>query len=364
MTITNLQLKNFRNIDSTELSPSPLINLIYGDNGAGKTNTVEAIWLFTGAKSFRTARDADFLKFGEEHFVMSLDFTSGENESNNYKIKYDKDGKQAYKNDVKEASVRAFAGGFLASVFSPHHLTLVKGYPADRRRFIDTAVCQTYPMAIEYLTLYNEALRQKTALLKNPSGNVSTLDIWDCELAKYGTLISKYRQSYTDKLFTHASRLYEGISEGKEVLTLSYKSGISIDTTQPNAQIYDDYISELRNNRTFEIQARSAMYGCHKDDISIELDDRPARQFASQGQQKSCALALKLAESELLHELSGEPPVIILDDVMSELDARRQSFIYEKIKGRQVFITSCDRGAFEVDKEFYINAECGMRNAK
>ena len=234
-----------------------------------------------------------------------------------------------------------------AGVF-PDDLDIVKGGPSYRRQFLDTAISQIKPIYGKYLSQYENVLEQRNVLLKEirkQNYSEDMLDIWDEQLAKLGTILSIFRKDYLEKLKIVGQKIYSGFSGGKEKIEMEYQSTIYPNSTE--LKIYSDkLISEYRKIllefREEDIRIRSTTKGIHRDDFEIEIDGLSAKQFGSQGQQRSCAITLKLSEAALLKNITGENPVILLDDVMSELDCQRQHYILNKVKDFQVFITCCD----------------------
>jgi len=335
--VKRLKLNNFRNFSSYEIEPGGGVNVIYGDNAQGKTNIIEAIWLFTGGKSFRTSRDSELIKQGESWARNEMDF---------YALKRDKkvslyigEKKSVTLNGVKSAGSSELVGQFCCVAFTPMHMEIIKGGPAERRKFLDTSICQVSPGYLKALKEYTRVLTQRNALLKDisyESALLDHLDVWDLKLAEYAVKICIERERFIRRISEESEKIYEGISGGRERLALNYRAGI---------EFHDGFefaLDEIRKNRTLDIKYGSASLGPHRDELEITLSGISARSYGSQGQQRSCALALKLAESVLLEEAVGCPPVILLDDVMSELDKGRREYILKKLGDNQVFVTCCD----------------------
>lgn len=349
MKITHLKLNNFRNIEALEISPCPGVNIIYGDNAQGKTNLLEAIWLFTGAKSFRMAKDSEYLRFGEKRADLFLEFY-GNGRPQTAEILFG--GKKLCQlNEIGLESVSAMAGNFTGVVFSPVHLSLVKDGPEQRRRFLDLAIGQLMPRYILYISEYNRILAQRNALLKDAlrhSALLDTLDIWDEHLARMGGAVASVRLRYVRRLKEKAGEVYRGISKDSEVLEIDYlpswQEKAAGEMTKQEAA--EHLLEALRKNRGADLTQGFTTVGPHRDDLMLAVDGAALRSYGSQGQQRSCVLALKLAECGILYESTGEHPVILLDDVMSELDSCRRDYLLNHLGGRQVFITCCDKGYF------------------
>lgn len=323
-------------------------NIIYGDNGQGKTNFLEAIWLFTGAKSFRGVRDSQLVRIGQTQATLEMDFLSGER-SQTAKMTV-ASRRSAVVNDIPLRSPAELAGRFCAVVFSPSHLSLIKDGPQEKRRFIDTAVCQMKPRFISMLNRYHRVLDQRNRLLKDiayQQNLMDTLDVWDARLASFAAVIIKTRATFIDRLRTFAQDIYAGISQEKEVLDFHYQPTLACDLSAEIPEIEKRILDCLKTNRQQDLRAGVTTGGPHRDDIEITLSGSSARIFGSQGQQRSCVLALKLAECELIRETIGEYPVVLLDDVMSELDLSRRDYLLNHLRDRQVFITCCDEKDFQ-----------------
>lgn len=332
MTVFELECKNFRNIGNIKINPCENINIICGENAQGKTNLIEAIWLFTGAKSFRGSKDSEFLKFGEEKAVCNIKFKSNEI-LNTASIKIE-NKRTAVLNENKLNSVSELAGQFNAVVFSPIDLNIVSEGPKLRRKFIDSAICQIYPSYISILKQYIRALTQRNQIIKDfkYDNTVSVmLDVFEEEISALGKKIIEMRKRYLKILSEFLPLLYDGISKGKEKLKINYLPSCG-----------ENLKEELLNSRKEDMYSGVTSVGPHRDDIDFKINDISVRKYGSQGQKRSVALALKLSEAEVINKKTGEYPIILLDDVMSELDKMRQNFILNKITGMQSFLTCCD----------------------
>lgn len=352
MKIKELELSNFRNISEMKLYFDEDVNIIYGDNAQGKTNLIEALWLLTGAKSFRRAKDADFISFDSEYAKITAVFFKDGREQTAQLCFGEK--KAALLNDIPLPSVTGFAGIFCAVVFSPSHLGLIQDGPEARRRFADNCICQLSTKYGVLLNDYNRTLLQRNSLLKDISYSstlLDTLDIWDERLAALAALIIKNRGTYLKKLAAFAGEIYSGISANKETLFMKYTPSAGGEDTENSDEIKKNILEALQQARAEDIRAGATSAGPHRDDIIFEINGANARGFASQGQQRSIVLALKLAESRLLREILRDEPVIILDDVMSELDKNRQSYLLQNLRGNQIFITCCDKSGIDFARE-------------
>ena len=340
MIVNSLCLKNYKNILNMTLCFDEKINVIYGENAQGKTNILEALWLFTGTRSFRSVKDADQIMFGKNKGEIEVKFSSAGREQTQKIIFGEK--KESFKNDIKQSSVSSFSGNYYAIIFSPEHLSLIKGGPAERRSFVDGALCQIKPKFGEYLSKYKKNLIQRNALLKDYRFNSSIeplLEIFEENLAQIGTQIIIQRLKYLEVLKKEAKEIYFGISSKKEEIDIKYIPSFEFKNEE---DIKENFRVALKKSRDEDALSLSTSTGPHRDDIEVEINGISARKFGSQGQQRSCVLALKLGEASVLKNKTGEMPIALLDDVMSELDESRQDYILQKIEDWQVFITCCD----------------------
>lgn len=333
MEAKKLSGERFRNLLPFEVDFCGGMNVIYGDNAQGKTNLIEALWLFTGAKSFRTSKDSEMVAFGSEKAGLTLDFVSGGVER---QAKLLISNRRTAELDTKKLkSPSLLAGTFCATVFSPVDLQIVKEGPSLRRKFIDLAIYQLYPNYGSVLKEYTRAVTQRNTLLKSMEGslkNCEMLDVFEGEITRLGEKIIEYRIKYCEKVTVNASDIYSDLSSLREELSVEY-----IPSCPP-----EDMAEKLYNARKTDVFSGITSVGPHRDDLDFKINGISARAFGSQGQQRSVALSLKLAEARTLKDITGEQPVAILDDVMSELDPDRQAFILNHIKDWQVFITCCD----------------------
>ena len=335
MYVTELKCRNFRNLENVKLYPCEEVNVIHGENAQGKTNLIEAIWLFSGMRSFRGAKDAELVRHGSEFAKLELRFKTGSRENAAEITVTNK--RSAVLNGVRLPSAPALIGRFRAVVFAPSFLSMVEDGPSERRKFIDTAVCQLQPAYAGLLAEYNRLLKQRNSLLKDVSFDSALLDLLDVldeKLAAAGEALSETRKKYLSVLSPVASGIYSGLSSGREAVDFMYISKYA-----------GSLFEALKAARREDILNKATTVGPHRDDVEILLNGENVRAYGSQGQKRSCAVALKLAEAQIIRDKTDEQPVILLDDVMSELDVNRQDFILNHIKDRQVFITCCEPGA-------------------
>ncbi len=355
MFIRSLTFENYRNLEKNTIFPDPGINVIYGDNAQGKTNLLESIWLCTGGRSFRGSKDQELISFGEKYSRLELCFAS-KHRDQTIAVIIGGGKRSAVLNDVPKQFMSQIIGRFCAVVFSPDHLTLVKSGPEERRNFIDAAICQIRPSYAVLLTRYRKVLNERNALLKDIPRHrelEDMLEIWNDRLAAEGAAVAMARCHYVEQLSRQSSVFYEGISSGREVLSVAYRSGCKPE--ENSAEAWKNALLEsLQNRQTDDIYCGYTTCGVHRDDLTIRIDGREAKNFGSQGQQRSAVLALKLAEAAVLGSEKQESPVILLDDVLSELDESRQNYLLHQLKGQQVFITCCEK-EIHSDNKFRIS---------
>ncbi|MBE6827153.1 MAG: DNA replication/repair protein RecF [Ruminococcaceae bacterium] len=342
MIINSLCVTDYRNIDFIKINPSENVNIIFGENAQGKTNLLESIWLFTGCKSFKTKKDSELLGFNKDFSKNRIEYSAFGREQNIEMVIDTK--RKITKNGIELKSSAELIGSFYAVIFSPMHLSLIQDGPVNRRAFLDTALCQLKPNYAKGLARYRHTLEQRNALLKDiqfHSELYDTLDIWDEKLSSYGAAVVYERIKYAEILSEHANKIYFGISDGKEELKVNYINNTGLYIKDPY-EIKNFLKERLRQTRRDDIFNKITGIGPQRDDLDITINDLSVRKFGSQGQKRSCALALKLSEANIIKDITGEEPVILLDDVMSELDLKRQDYILNHINGRQVFITCCD----------------------
>ena len=333
MLIKEIGGKNFRNLYPFSIVPHEKMNVICGENAQGKTNLLEAIWLFTGAKSFRTNKDSEVINKDKIKSKINIKFISEDIEKE-AEIEIE-NRRKASLNGKKFSSASLLAGNFCAIVFSPDDLTLISGSPEKRRKFLDIAISQIYPKYLEILKRYVRALSQRNYLLKEIKAGKSSSEMllpFEEELALAGNSIIKYRIRYLEIAQEIITQIYKGISSNKEEISVEYLPVCTADKLK----------EKLFLSRNDDILNGYTCFGPHRDDLDFKINGMSVRNFGSQGQKRSVALSLKLCEAEILKKITGEYPVALLDDVMSELDPARQNYVLNHISKLQVFITCCD----------------------
>lgn len=353
MKVLAVKFENYRNLKNDIIQPCEGVNIIYGDNAQGKTNLLEAIWLFCGGHSFRSAKDSEVIRWEKNYARLEMRFFGQEREQT-AKLMFTGNKKHLEINGVEKKSAAALIEKFCAVVFSPEHLNLIKRGPSQRRKFIDSAICREKLQNAVILSKFNRVLVQRNSLLKDIYKRPSledTLSVWDEPLILNGALLIKKRMDYVEMLSQRAKSYHDGISKNSENLEIKYISSLDAEMSDSIDEIAEKFRKKLSDNRKDDIRTGVTNYGPHRDDIEILINGKNARAFGSQGQQRSAVLSLKLAEASVLKERMGEEPVILLDDVLSELDSKRQDFLLNELKGCQVFITCCEKSNKEQLKE-------------
>lgn len=349
MICNKIEIRNFRNSKNATVEFSEGVNVLLGNNAEGKTNLLEAIYLACSTKSFRASNDSQMIRFGEPSAFVSVDFTAERRQNISFLIEAGKRKKiEINKNKVNK--LQDVVGRFKCVLFCPEHLSLVKGAPSVRRDFLDFAICQLRPMYIVALNKYEKILKERNTLLKNALDDrdsyESTIEFWNEQLAHEAAIISMMRESYVKQAETYLSECFIEMSRitgnENEIPSLKYDGSAGLEDYQDLNKTKERYLELFKINKEREIFAGTSLFGIHRDDFIIMLGGKEAKDFASQGQQRSLALAFKIAEGEIIKKESGEYPVFLLDDVLSELDFGRKKYLIEEIKNKQVIMTSCE----------------------
>jgi DNA replication and repair protein RecF len=352
MTITKISADGFKNLKAVDITLSSGLNLFVGENAQGKTNLLELLWIMTGVKSFRGNSDKNFLGFDAEKISVKISYRDFERDCI---LTYDskRSEKLITLNGVQVPRLSKLFGNLRAVIFTPDDLSLVSSEPALRRAFLDLSISQIKPQYAAVLHRYNKILAQRNAYLKSGDTDIDT-EMWDEQLIKTGTHIATYRKVYIEILNRYAKKIYGEISGEREEFNCSYRSSV-FDSRE---YTHEYYLSRLHSHTEAELRLGTTLVGIHRDDLNLSLNGLSVRDFASQGQRRSAALALKLAQAKILAAETGDSPVILLDDVLSELDSRRKSFLLRDLEGFQTLVTSCDKNiagkTFSV-KDGYIN---------
>ena len=340
MYIKELKVKNFRNYKDLAIEFDKRVNLITGQNAQGKTNMIEALYMSSMGRSFRTNHDNEMIRFGEESAYIKV-LAEKEYVSTKVEVLLSKAIKKAIKKDG--SSVRKTAElleNIIIVIFSPDDLRIVKDEPEKRRRFIDRELSQIKPAYYDAFMKYRRALNERNSYLKSDDIKESMLDIWDDGLIRYGALVMKYRNEFIEDISRLSSKIHSRITNGKEALSLVYQPNINYaESTDMQEELIE---RELMASRDRDIRTGTTTKGPHKDDFSFIIDNINVRNYGSQGQQRTSALSLKLAELDLIKRETGENAILLLDDVMSELDEERREYLIRALSENQIFITTTD----------------------
>ncbi len=359
-----IHVENFRNIDIADVEFSSGVNILIGNNAQGKTNLLEAIYVTSLGRSFRAQSDADMIKFGQDSAYIKNSYSDTLRDMDiSIRIFSGRKQKRIEHNRVKISKMSEIVGAFKVVLFSPEHLSIVKAGPSERRSYLDVAISQIKPMYIKALQSYNQVLKERNSLIKiaeeDRTAFDSTIDIWSEQLATLSAQITEYRINYLKLAKSYIERCFYEMTGDCERPTLKYVSSAGVDTENFDIDECRNKYRELyfsRHDR--EIGAGATLWGIHKDDIEIELNGKGARFYCSQGQQRSIALAMKLAEGEIIKDISGgDYPVFLLDDVFSELDFRRREYLTRNISDKQVIVTCCEK--LDIDGANVITVENG-----
>ncbi|MDD4324622.1 MAG: DNA replication/repair protein RecF [Eubacteriales bacterium] len=392
MRLTSLKLTNFRNYGKLELSFEDGIHVFYGDNAQGKTNLLEAIFLCTCARSHRTGRDEELILHGENFYKSEVEFLTDRGLEEKVSFAYiqaealnsSRSLRKMSYNDIEVSNISEMIGLFHAVIFAPEDLQIVKGGPGGRRRFLDLLISQISRPYFRALQRYSHLLSQRNSLLKiirergsanrssskrtdmaaggpglateakDTADDIETLElppmtiqeelsVWDRSLAAEAAHILKQRLDYVEQISNSASLSLAYLTDSNEELSLKYKGIGGISHLQSEGEIAAIFYARLQRSAEDDVFRGSTSLGPHRDDLEVNLNEYPARTYASQGQQRSLVLSLKIAELLLLRERTGERPILLLDDVMSELDSKRRERLLEIVKDHQVFMTGTDK---------------------
>ncbi len=352
MILKSVALNNFRNYSDMRLEFDKGTNILYGDNAQGKTNILEAVYVSGTTKSHKGSKDRELIRFGqEESHIRTVVERNGLDYQIDMHIKKNRPkGIAINKLPIKKAS--ELFGILNIVFFSPEDLNIIKDGPSQRRRFLDMELCQLDKIYLYQLTKYNKILNQRNKLLKDISFRPElkdTLSVWDMQLIEYGRKIIASRKNFIDRLNEIVPKIHKDISGGREELVLNYEPNVSEDFME----------QELMKNQEKDLKCKMTSIGPHRDDMCFMIENIDIRKFGSQGQQRSCALSLKLSEIELVKNVIKDMPILFLDDVLSELDSNRQNFLLNSIHDIQTVITCTGldefvKNRFEIDKIFRV----------
>ncbi|MBQ7338324.1 MAG: DNA replication/repair protein RecF [Clostridia bacterium] len=350
MICQSVSLKNFRNIPAAHVNFCSGINLVMGNNAQGKTNLLESIALMAIGKSFRDAKEAEMIRFGQTQSMVELTYHDTVRQQI-ASVMMDATKRRVWmQNGNKVPKVADMVGQFRTVIFMPEHLSLIKSGPELRRNFLDIALCQMRPVYMNALQRYNGILKERNRLLKQ-AGEQGTplsvlspmLDVWTEQLAAAAAVLAPYRAEFVEKMNRAAVEVFCEMTDGKEIPRFVYKGVLGYGEENQQNDAKNKIFQKMEESYIREIAAGVTLHGCHRDDIEIYLNDKSARLYASQGQQRSLSLSMKLAEGEISKETHGDYPVFLFDDVLSELDRGRREYLISKISGKQVVMTGCEQ---------------------
>ena len=354
MYIQSLELKNYRNYDRLIIEFSSGTNILYGDNAQGKTNILEAVYLGATTKSHRGSKDKEIIRFGENesHIRIHLMKQDIGHQIDMHLKKSRTKGAAIDRIPIKRSSDLL---GFVPVIFfSPEDLSIIKNGPSERRKFLDIELSQLEKMYLHQLYSYNRVMAQRNNLLKQLAYQrelLDTLDSWDLQLVKYGSEVIRYRQKFIEDLNEIIREIHKNLTGKKEKIVLKYDYSVN----------YDEFLTVLQRKREIDLKYASTGAGPHRDDIEFLVNGIDIRKFGSQGQQRTAALSLKLAQIELVKRQTGETPILLLDDVLSELDSSRKNYLLDSIKDIQTLITCTGLEEFinshlQIDKMFQVKS--------
>ena len=344
MKLTELNLHHFRNYDEAQVEFSPQINVLIGENAQGKTNLLESIYVLAMTRSHRTNNDRELIEFGKNAAQIK---GTVQRELGSLKLELDigKHGKKAKANHLEKARLSEYLGQLNVILFAPEDLALVKGAPTVRRRFIDMEFGQISPKYLHDLTQYRDILKQRNRYLKQLQSHEAQdqlyLEVLSEQLAAVGGAIINQRVKFLSELERYAQKLHQSITQGKEKLTFEYSSAVKDAAVLTEVELSEALMELYRQSQAKEIFQGTTLYGPHRDDVRFLINQKNVQTYGSQGQQRTTALSVKLAEIDLMKNQTGEYPVLLLDDVLSELDGARQTHLLKTIQDKvQTFLTT------------------------
>lgn len=344
MKLTELNLHHFRNYDEAQVEFSPQINVLIGENAQGKTNLLESIYVLAMTRSHRTNNDRELIEFGKDAAQIK---GTVQRELGSLKLELDigKHGKKAKANHLEKARLSEYLGQLNVILFAPEDLALVKGAPTVRRRFIDMEFGQVSPKYLHDLTQYQDILKQRNRYLKQLQSHEAQdqlyLEVLSEQLAAVGGAIISQRVKFLSELEGYAQELHQSITQGRENLTFEYSSAVKDASTLTEVELSEALMDLYRQNQSKEIFQGTTLYGPHRDDVRFLINHKNVQTYGSQGQQRTTTLSVKLAEIDLMKNQTGEYPVLLLDDVLSELDGARQTHLLKTIQDKvQTFLTT------------------------
>ena len=344
MKLTNLQLQNFRNYESVQLEFTDGVHVFIGENAQGKTNLMESIYALAMTKSHRTTNDKELIGWNKE-FATIKGTVEKTATKTNLELQFSKKGKIAKVNYLEQKRLSSYLGNLNVILFAPENLTLVKGSPQNRRKFVDMELGQMSSLYLYDLVEYNRVLKQRNTYLKQLAIKKKQpdeyLEVLSEMLSELASKIVFHRLDFMKQLEALAIPIHDQLSLGREKFSVSYQATIPLEDGLTPSQMKEIYIDQFKKNQTREADQATTLIGPHRDDLIFYLNEVPVQTYGSQGQQRSTVLSLKLAEIELMKLSTGEYPLLLLDDVLSELDDDRQTHLIKAIENKvQTFITT------------------------
>jgi DNA replication and repair protein RecF len=344
MNVTSLSLRNYRNYEQVDLNTDHRVNVFLGQNAQGKTNLLEAIYMIALTKSHRTSKDKELIRWNEDRAQIAASVERKYGDCR-LQLELSAGGKKARINGLEQRKLSDYVGTLNVVLFAPEDLEIVKGSPGVRRRFLDMEIAQVHPSYLHSLSQYQKVLVQRNNFLKSgdayKSSSEALLSVWNEQLAHYGSKIMLKRQSFITKLQSWAESIHSSITGGAEQLEIGYLPSVDVRDAQDETVLFERFMVKLSQAKEQELRRGATMVGPHRDDLSFSINGKDAYTFGSQGQQRTTALSLKLAEIELIQEETGDYPILLLDDVLSELDRHRQTQLIETFRSKvQTFITT------------------------
>ena len=344
MKLTNLQLQNFRNYESVQLEFTDGVHVFIGENAQGKTNLMESIYALAMTKSHRTTNDKELIRWNKE-FATIKGTVEKTATKTNLELQFSKKGKIAKVNYLEQKRLSSYLGNLNVILFAPENLTLVKGSPQNRRKFVDMELGQMSSLYLYDLVEYNRVLKQRNTYLKQLAIKKKQpdeyLDVLSEMLSELASKIVFHRLDFMKQLEALAIPIHDQLSLGREKFSVSYQATIPLEDGLTPSQMKEIYMNQFKKNQTREADQATTLIGPHRDDLIFYLNEIPVQTYGSQGQQRSTVLSLKLAEIELMKLSTGEYPLLLLDDVLSELDDDRQTHLIKAIENKvQTFITT------------------------
>lgn len=356
MYVEKLYLKNFRNYNEILLDFSENVNILYGDNAQGKTNILEAIYYCSLARSHRTNKDRELVNFNYDAAYINT-IVNRSRINKNIEVKIFKEGKKGINvNSRRLSKVSELIGSMNVVMFSPEDLKIIKDSPVNRRKMLDMELCQLNYRYYFNLSQYNKVLNERNAFLRKFNDkNINVIDIYDCQLSKFGAMIIKSRYEYIKRLNINGEVIHNDITSGKEKINFKYMCPVD-----DCDNIEDELLKKIVRNRKNDIERRTTTVGPHRDDFEVYINGRDVRKFGSQGQQRTAVLTIKFSSLNIIKENINEYPILLLDDVLSELDSNRQNYILNSIKNIQTIITCTSI----LDIKSYIRDDSMVYNVK